>query len=81
MKRSGNTFELNANDLVGLLNWHHLAALDRAVAEGALCNAGVWDPFLQILSERGSAHEQERCKCNRRSESRTSRHTGGSHYR
>lgn len=58
MKRSGNTFELNASDLVGFLNCHHLAALDRAVAEGALPRPQVWDPLLQILSERGAAHEQ-----------------------
>jgi hypothetical protein len=28
------------------------------VAEGALPKLKVWDPFLQILSERGAAHEQ-----------------------
>lgn len=59
MKRSGNTFELSASDLVSFLNCHHLAALDRAVAEGALPKPEVWDPLLQVLSERGSAHEQD----------------------
>lgn len=59
MKRSGNTFELSASDLVGFLNCHYLAALDRAVAEGALPKPEVWDPLLQILSKRGSAHEQD----------------------
>lgn len=58
MKRVGDRFELSATDLVGYLNCHHLAALDRAVAEGALPKPKVWDPLLQILSERGAAHEQ-----------------------
>jgi uncharacterized protein len=58
MKKIGESFELSATDLVGYLNCHHLTALDRAVAEGALPKPKVWDPFLQILSERGAAHEQ-----------------------
>ena len=58
MERVGDRFELSATDLVGYLNCHHLAALDRAVAEGALPKPKVWDPLLQILSERGAAHEQ-----------------------
>ena len=58
MKKVGDSFELSATDLVGYLNCHHLAALDRAVADGALSKPKVWDPLLQILSERGTAHEQ-----------------------
>src|SRR5271169_2263747 len=58
MKKVGDSFELSATDLVGYLNCHHLAALDRAVAEGALPKPKVWDPLLQILAERGAAHEQ-----------------------
>ncbi len=58
MKKAGDSFELSATDLVSYLNCHHLAALDRAVAEGALPKPKVWDPLLQILSERGAAHEQ-----------------------
>jgi predicted RecB family nuclease len=58
MKKAGDSFELSATDLVGYLNCHHLAELDRAVAEGALLKPKVWDPLLQILSERGAAHEQ-----------------------
>lgn len=58
MKKVGGAFEFNATDLVGYLNCHHLAALDRAVAEGALSKPKVWDPLLQILSERGAAHER-----------------------
>jgi predicted RecB family nuclease len=58
MKRIGQSFELSATDLVGYLNCHYLTALDRAVAEGTLLRPKVWDPFLQILSKRGAAHEQ-----------------------
>lgn len=57
MKQVGSSFELSATDLVGYLNCHHLTVLDRAVAEGALAKPKVWDPLLQILSERGAAHE------------------------
>ncbi len=58
MKKVGASFEFSATDLVGHLNCHHLSGLDRAVAEGALPKPKVWDPLLQILSERGTAHEQ-----------------------
>jgi uncharacterized protein len=58
MKKAGDSFELSATDLVGYLNCHHLAALDRAVAEGVLARPKVYDPLLQILSERGAAHER-----------------------
>ena len=58
MKKVGATFEFSATDLVGHLNCHHLTVLDRAVADGALPKPKVWDPLLQILSERGTAHEQ-----------------------
>jgi hypothetical protein len=44
--------------LVGYLNCHHLSSLDRSVAEGALVKPRIWDPLLQILSERGAAHER-----------------------
>ena len=58
MQKFGGSFELSATDLVGYLNCHHLTALDRAVAEGALPKPKVWDPLLEILFERGAAHEQ-----------------------
>jgi hypothetical protein len=58
MKKNGGLFELSATDLVGYLNCRHLSDLDRAVAEGALLKPKVWDPFLQILWERGALHEQ-----------------------
>ena len=58
MKRTGNSFELNASDLIGYLNCRYLAALDRAVAEGALAKPKSWDPLLDILRERGAIHER-----------------------
>jgi len=58
MRKVGNSFELSATDLVGYLNCRHLSALDRSVAEGTLPKPNVWDPLLQILAERGAAHEQ-----------------------
>ena len=58
MKKAGARFEFSATDLVGHLNCHHLTVLDRAVAEGALPKRKVWDPLLEILAQRGAAHEQ-----------------------
>jgi predicted RecB family nuclease len=58
MKKVGDSFALSATDLVGYLNCRHLAGLDRAVAEGALPKPKVWDPLLEVLVERGAAHER-----------------------
>ena len=58
MKKVGDSFELSATDLVGYLHCHHLTALDRAVAEGAMAKPKVWDPLFEVLLERGAAHEQ-----------------------
>ena len=58
MRKIGGSFELTATDLVGYLNCHHLSELDRAVAEGKLPKPKVFDPLLQILWERGAAHER-----------------------
>lgn len=58
MRKTRKNFELSASDLVGYLNCRHLSSLDRAVAEGALPKPKTWDPLLQILWERGSAHEK-----------------------
>jgi predicted RecB family nuclease len=58
MRKMGDSFELNASDLIGYLNCRHLAALDRAVAEGALQKPAFWDPLLDALRERGSIHER-----------------------
>jgi uncharacterized protein len=59
MRRSTNSLELTATDLVGFLNCRYLSYLDLAVAEGSLSEPEVWDPLLQLLWERGSAHEAE----------------------
>ena len=58
MKRSGDGIHLSATDLVGHLNCRHLTSLDRAVAQGALAKPASFDPFLEILWERGAIHEQ-----------------------
>jgi uncharacterized protein len=59
MRKVGASFELSATDLVGYLHCHHLTVLERAVTEGALAKPKIWDdPLLQILLERGAAHEQ-----------------------
>jgi len=57
-EEGGGSFELSATDLVGYLHCRHLTVLDRALAEGLLAKPRVWDPLLQVLSERGAAHEQ-----------------------
>lgn len=58
MIRSGETLQLSATNLVGHLNCRHLTNLDVEVANGALAKPKVWDPFLEILWERGAAHER-----------------------
>jgi hypothetical protein len=58
MQKLGGSFELTATDLVGYLNCRHLSELDRAVAEGRIAKPKVFDPLLQILWERGAAHER-----------------------
>ena len=40
------------------LNCRHLSELDRAVVEGRLGKPKAFDPLLQILWERGAAHER-----------------------
>jgi predicted RecB family nuclease len=57
MKRTGDSFELSASDLIGYLNCRHLAALDCAVAKGALAKPKICDSLLDILRERGAIHE------------------------
>jgi hypothetical protein len=58
MQKIGGSFELTATDLVGYLNCRHLSELDRAVAEGRIPKPKAFDPLLQILWERGAAHER-----------------------
>ena len=59
MRMIGASFELTATDLVGHLLCRHLTSLNREVAEGTLPKPRVWnDPLLEVLFERGAAHEQ-----------------------
>ncbi len=58
MKKHSNTILLSSRDLVGHLNCGHLTELDLQVANGTLRKPKVWDPFLDILRERGLRHEQ-----------------------
>jgi uncharacterized protein len=55
--KRGHALQLSASDLVGYLNCHHLTQLDAQVATGALAKPKVWDPSLEVLWERGAAHE------------------------
>lgn len=57
MQKIGKELQLSASDLVGHLNCGHLTALDRLVADGDLKKPYVWDPFLEILQQRGAQHE------------------------
>jgi predicted RecB family nuclease len=59
MKKVGDGFQLSASDLVGFLNCRYLTSLDRAVAEGVLAKPASWNPALQALWERGTAHEDQ----------------------
>ncbi len=58
MKRTEEFLELSATDLVAYLNCRHLSELELAAAEGAWVRPVMWDPYLQILRERGLAHEE-----------------------
>ncbi|WP_116808690.1 TM0106 family RecB-like putative nuclease [Steroidobacter cummioxidans] len=58
MLKRDNALQLSASDLVGYLNCHHLTHLDALVATGALSKPAVWDPSLEVLWERGAAHER-----------------------
>lgn len=59
MKKKFDVIQLSASDLVGYLNCNHLTELDLNVVFGTLQRPEVWDPFLEILRERGHRHEQE----------------------
>lgn len=58
MLNLGHAIQLSASDLVGYLNCHHLTHLDTQVATGALPKPEIWDPTLEVLWERGAAHER-----------------------
>ncbi len=58
MQLRGGQTVLAATDLAGHLACRHLTSLDRAVAEGRR-SAPAWrDPALELLAERGRAHEK-----------------------
>lgn len=58
MQRAGDHMRFTASDLVGHLDCRHLTALDAAVVRGEANRPKPWDPLLQILAERGVAHER-----------------------
>ena len=51
-------FQLSASDLVNHLVCRHLTDLNSEVASGARAAPSLWDPTLELLRERGLAHEQ-----------------------
>ena len=59
MEKIGGSLHLSASDLTGHLACPHLSNLNFAVATGALEKPVVWDPFLELLRERGNLHEQK----------------------
>ena len=59
MLRVGEILRFSASDLVGHVDCHHLTTLDVAVARGQLEKPKPYDPLLQILAERGLAHERQ----------------------
>jgi predicted RecB family nuclease len=59
MQRIDRTFLLSASDLIGHLNCRNLTELDIAVAKGTVEKPKVWNPFLDVLRERGLRHEQD----------------------
>ena len=57
MQKEGYSILLSASDLVGHLHCRRLTALDIEVANGKLEKPKFWDPFQEILQERG-CHEE-----------------------
>jgi predicted RecB family nuclease len=58
MIRDGSTLRLSATDIAGHLACRHLTELERRAADGHL-RPPVWrDPALEVLQERGLAHER-----------------------
>ena len=58
MRYVDGNIQLSASDLVNHLACRRLTGLNREVAAGARSALGNWDPALQLLWERGLAHEQ-----------------------
>jgi uncharacterized protein len=59
MRSIEGAIELSASDLVGHLNCRYLTSADLAVARGQRRAPAYWDPGLQVLRERGAAHERQ----------------------
>ena len=59
MRNVGGTIELSAADLIGHLGCRHLTQLELAVAFGKQKPPKIWDPLLELLWERGLAHEKQ----------------------
>jgi predicted RecB family nuclease len=59
MQLAGSTLQLAASDLGRFLLCRHCTALDMEVAQGLRKKPRSSDPFLQMLVERGLAHEKE----------------------
>jgi predicted RecB family nuclease len=59
MQKIGDRLRLSPSDLVGHVDCHHLTSLDIAVVCGQLEKPKPYDPLLQILVERGLAHERQ----------------------
>ena len=58
MRYVAGNIQLSASDLVNHLACRRLTGLNREVAAGARTAPGNWDPTLQLLWERGLAHER-----------------------
>ena len=58
MRHVDGDIQLSASDLVNHLACRRLTGLNREVAAGVRSTPGNWDPALQLLWERGLAHEQ-----------------------
>jgi predicted RecB family nuclease len=59
VQKVSNSLRFSASDLVGHVDCQHLTILDLAAASGKLEKPKPWDPLLQILAERGLAHERQ----------------------
>jgi uncharacterized protein len=59
MIKVSGTLQLSASDLAGHLNCRHLTDLEVEAASGVIKRPHFHDPSLEILWQRGDAHEQQ----------------------
>ena len=59
MHTTNGKFHLSASDLVNHLACRHLTELNAEVAAGDRAAPSRWDPMLELLRERGLAHERD----------------------